>query len=178
MVADGDTIAVDLLSSDGRPKMVDHIQISIKPDPPPAGPNLVPRDFTLDDGPLSLKFAIPFTCFVNGRPHSLGWHIAGGSMMWLALPGRGSYVLSLTPCEGNFKKSGAIRDHVITFQADGDHYELRTSGPILGSGGAWNLYVFPEPSVDPKGPLFGIEDWKCGDPSQWWIPNSPTKSSH
>lgn len=170
MMADGDTIALDLpLSPDTGQKIVDYIQISIKPDPPPADTTLVPRDFTSDDGPLALKFAVPVTFFINDQPHALGWHWHGsGSTMWLTLPGRGAYTLSLVPCEGyNFVKSGEILDHAILFQADGERYELRTSGPILGSGRAWNLYVLHDPSVDPKGPVLGFEDLKCGDSPHW-----------
>ena len=55
-----------------------------------ANRNLVPRDFTLDDEPLSLKFTLPFKLFVNSREHRVSWSIGnGGSTMWLGLAGRG-----------------------------------------------------------------------------------------
>lgn len=132
-----------------------------QPEIAPPNHNLVPRDFTLDDEPLPLKFALPFKLFVNGREHPVGWSIESGSTMWLALRGRGGYTLSLTPCYGySFKKSGAILDHAIVFQADGDKYELRFSGPIAGPGNAWNLYVMNDPSVEPKPPaLFETFNW-------------------
>ena len=55
-----------------------------------ANPNLVPRDFTGDDVPISIK--LPFEVFVNRKPwqgHTIGWHIDTGSTVWLGLPGRG-----------------------------------------------------------------------------------------
>ena len=68
------------------------------------------------------------------------------------------YLLSLAPREGfNFKRSGAIRGHVITFQGGGEQYEIRTSGAILGSDKAWNLYVLHLPDQEMKGPLFGVD---------------------
>ena len=89
---------------------------------PSGDPNLVPQDFTVDDVPISIK--MPFTLFVNGQEwqgHTIGWHISAvshpnhaGSTMWLGLPGRGMYILSLGPREGySFQKAGAIRNNVI-----------------------------------------------------------------
>ena len=82
-----------------------------------ADPNVVPQDFTVDDVPISIK--IPFGLFVNGNEwqgHAIGWHISAvlhpnhaGPAMWLGLPGRGVYILSLGPREGySFQKAGAI----------------------------------------------------------------------
>jgi len=125
----------------------------------PANPNLVPQEFTIDDGPVSIK--VPFQVFVNGKEfqgHTIGWHIDTGSTMWLGLPGQGMYILSLAPREGyNFQKAGAIRNHVIAFQSDRNQYEIRTSGPIAGAEKAWNLYVLHLPEMEMKGPLFGVD---------------------
>jgi len=127
------------------------------PEIAPADPNLVPQDFSVDDVPISIQ--VPFQVLVNGKEwKGLGWHIDPGSTIWLGLPGRGLYLLSLTPRKGyNFKKSGAIRGHVITFQGGGEQYEIRTSGPILGSDKAWNLYMLHLPAMEMKGPLFGVD---------------------
>jgi hypothetical protein len=68
------------------------------------------------------------------------------------------YILSLAPREGyNFRKAGAIRNHLIAFQSDGNQYEIRTSGPIAGTEKAWNLYVLHLPEREMKGPLFGVD---------------------
>jgi hypothetical protein len=123
----------------------------------PPDPHLSLQDFTVDDGPVSVQ--VPFQLLVNGKDwhgHTVGWHIDGGSTLWLGLPGRGMYVLSLTPREGyRFEKFGAIRNHVITFQDGGEQYEIRTSAPIAGADKAWNLYVLHRPKHEMKGPLFG-----------------------
>jgi hypothetical protein len=133
---------------------------------PPADPNLAPQDFTLDDVPISIK--VPFELLVNGkqwRGHTIGWHLStelhsptAGSTIWLGLPGRGTYILSLAAREGyDFKKAGSIRNHVIMFQDGVDRFEIRTSGPIAGSDRAWNLYMLHEPTQEMKGPLFGVD---------------------
>ncbi len=130
-----------------------------KPEIVPANPNLVPQDFTVDDVPISIK--LPFEVFVNGKPwqgHTIGWHIDTGSTIWLGLTGRGMYILSLGPREGyNFQKAGAIRNNVIAFRDNDNEYEIRTSGPILGSDRAWSLYVLHLPERELKGPLFGVD---------------------
>ena len=120
--------------------------------------SLVPQEYSVDDGPVSIK--LPFKLFVNGeewRGHSIGWSLLAGSTMWLALPGKGRYILSLTPRIGyEFSASGAVRDHAIMFTSGGDEYEIRTSAPIAGLGKSWNLYVLHQPAREPKGPLFGV----------------------
>jgi len=130
-------------------------------DPTLARPDLrlIPQDFSVDDAPISIK--LPFKLFINSKEyqgHAIGWHLDVGSTMWLALPGRGRYILSLVPRAGyDFSKTGSIRNHVIMFNAGGDEYEIRTSGPVAGSGKAWNLYVLHQSAWEPKGPLFGVE---------------------
>lgn len=43
--------------------------------------------------------------------------------MWLVLPGRGMYILSLGPREGySFQKAGTIRNNVIAFHDDDNQY--------------------------------------------------------
>ncbi len=148
VVEDGDTIALDLLvSPDGRQKIVDYLQVGIKVEPRPAHDQAAPRDFTFDDGPLSFNFRSPTRVLLNGQPYpgTTGITVKPGGTLWCSIPGRGRYILSLAPHDG-FEKAGAIRDNVIAFQADGERYELRTSGPIVGSGGAWNLYLLHDPS--------------------------------
>jgi hypothetical protein len=131
------------------------------PEITPANPDLVPQDFTVDDVPISIK--VPFEVFVNGKPwqgHTIGWHITdnNGSTMWLGLPGRGMYILSLGPREGyNFEKAGAVRNNTIAFHDGENEYEIRTSGPILGLDRAWNLYMLHLPEREMKGPLFGVD---------------------
>jgi hypothetical protein len=153
IVKEGDTIALDLLvSPDGKQKLVDYITIARKLEPWPVKATVPARDFTLDDGPLVLKFQNPMSFYVDGRQLHGGVAFTvmqSGATIWLAPPNRGRYILSLAPHEG-FEKAGEIRDHVISFHDGGEQYEYRAGTPILGAGKAWNLYVRHDPRYQPK----------------------------
>lgn len=149
-----DTIAVDLLvSSDGKRKIVDYIDFlpAPPPDPPPATSTGELKDYTIDDGPLKFDF-VGFLS-VNGQ--KFGGQTGflkgkqGGATLWFAFPGQGRYILSLAPREG-LSKIGAVRDNVISFQANGQRYEIRMGAPVVGSGGAWNLYGFYDRFYKPE----------------------------
>jgi hypothetical protein len=150
MVNAGDTLALDLLiSPDGRQKVVDYLEFEDRAGS--AASSGEPRDFTLDDGPLSIRFQHPIRISIGGQPFQgrTILNMSQGGTLWFAFPNRGRHVLSLAPHEG-FQKAGAIRGSVLAFQADGEQYEIRASGPIVGSGGAWNLYVYHDPLYLPK----------------------------
>jgi hypothetical protein len=142
----GDTLALDLLvSADGRQKVVDYLQFERRGDAPAAATG-EPRDFTLDDGPLSIHFHQPLRILINGQPfqgrNSLT--TGRGGTLWFVFPNRGRHILSLAPHEG-FEKAGAIRGNTLTFHSGGEQFEIRGSVPILGTGGAWNLFVLYDP---------------------------------
>jgi hypothetical protein len=128
-----------------------------------AQPDLVPKDFVGENVPISIT--IPFEVLVNGkvwRGHTIGWHLDHAadteSAIWLGLPGRGMYILSLRPREGyDFQKAGAIHANVITFHDGLTQYEIRTSRPILASDGSWTLYLLHRSDMEMKGPLFGVD---------------------
>jgi hypothetical protein len=152
-VEEGDTIALDLLASpDGKQKLVDYIQVGRRLEPGAANSRTEARDFTLDDGPATFQFTMPTRFYINGQPFAgLGGFttMRTGATLWFAIPGRGRFVLSLTPHEG-FLKGGTIRDNVVAFQDGADRYEYRASSPVLGAGKAWNLYVLHDPRYQPK----------------------------
>lgn len=137
-VQEGDTVALDLLvSADGAMKLVDYFQVwSEGSDGPSAATTgAEPRDYTVDDGAPHFIFD-GTKVLVNGQPSDLaGSTTKPGATLWLAAPNQGRYILSLVPHDG-FQKSGVIRDNMISFQADGQHYEIRTPGLILGTRGA------------------------------------------
>ncbi len=152
LVKSGDTIALDLLvSPDGKQKIVDYIQFTSAPpaDPPVAISTEEPRDFTLDDGPVTTDFA--GFILINGQKfQGVTWFDKKpGATMWFSFPGQGRYILSLAPHDG-FLKLGAIRDNVISFQSDGQQYEVRMKNSMVNSGGAWNLYVLHDRSYQPE----------------------------
>jgi hypothetical protein len=152
VVEDGDTIALDLLMSpDGRQKVVDYLEFE-RGDRAPvnAATTSEPRDFTLDDGPLSINLQVA-RVLIDGQPFQgrTSLTTGRGGTLWFAFPNRGRYVVSLAPHEG-FQKAGAIRGNTLTFEAGGWQYEFRAASPIVGSGGAWNLYVLHDPLYVPK----------------------------
>jgi hypothetical protein len=161
VVEAGDTLALDLLiSPDGRQKVVDYLEFDH------AGHAIAetgePRDFTLDDGPLSIQLR-PLRVLIDGQAFQgrTSFTTGRGGTLWFAFPNRGRYVLSLAPHDG-FSKSGAIRGNVLTFESEGERYEVRSAGAIVGAGGAWNLYVWHDPLYVPPiamGPtVFGGTD--------------------
>ncbi len=151
-VRDGDTIALDLMvSPDGTKRIVDYIRfLSQPPEPAAATTTAEPRDFAIDDGAVTYD-AWAMTVWVNGSklPGRAGFTGKTGATFWIALPGRGRYVLSLAPHAG-FLKSGAVRDNVISFQDTGQQYEVRFMRPVAGRGKAWNLYVLHDPAYQPN----------------------------
>jgi hypothetical protein len=152
IVSESDTIELDLLvSPDSRQKVVDYIQVAKRPEPATATSIAAPRNFTPDDGPVNFDFEHETSVWVNGEKYSRSsWsETKRGATVWFYFPGKGRYILSLVPHEG-FSKTGAIRDNVISFEGDGQEYEVRTMKLILGSKGAWNLYVLHDPSYAPK----------------------------
>ena len=144
IVHDGDVISLDLMvSPDGSQRLTDYIEIIAHDLVPQAAKTVAPpRDFTLDDGPL--KFDTErITVWEHGQQIENGVGFTGkpGATFWIAFPGKGRYVLSLTPHE-QFVRAGAIRDNVISFADGGQEYEVRLMSPIAGAGKAWNLYMF------------------------------------
>jgi hypothetical protein len=141
LVHDEDTIAVDLMvSPDGSQRLTDYIRI-LGQQPPAAKTTAEPRDFTIDDGPVTFDIT-QLTFWKQGQLYQgmSGFTGKPGATLWIAIPGRGRYVVSLAPHAG-FTKAGTIRDNVASFADSGQRYELRFQSPIAGAGKAWNLYV-------------------------------------
>ena len=143
VVRDGDIIELDLMvSPDGKQRLTDYIEIQARVSEPAAATTTAePRDFSLDDGLVKVD-SWRMTIWIDGQKSQgiSGFTGKPGATFWIAPPGQGRYILSLTPREG-FVKSGAIRDNVIGFEGGGQQYEIRFMTPIAGAGKAWNLYV-------------------------------------
>ena len=70
--------------------------------------------------------------------------------IWLYLPGRGRYVLSLAPRLGlDFKQSGEVRGGAITFAVDGDSIRLESFIPFAAGDTPYLLYVLHDPQWEP-----------------------------
>jgi len=149
---DGDVIELDLMvSPDGKQKVTDYIEfLAPEPEAAASAANAEPRDFTLDDGPVTFH-SERVTVWIDGQKVSGAPEFTGkpGATFWIAFPGQGRYILSLAPHDG-FVKNGALRDNAISFQDGGRNYEVRFMGPIAGTGKAWNLYLLHDPTYTPN----------------------------
>jgi len=154
IVHDGDIVVLDLMvSADGKEKLTDYIQFFAKePEPKAATSTVAARDLTFDDGPLHFQF-VESRFFVDGQRYRGGGtdyqQTRAGSTFWFAIPNQGRYILSLAPHDG-FTQDGEVRDNVIRFEDAGRQYELRTMNNVIGSGGAFHLYMRHDPTYRPK----------------------------
>ena len=156
------TIAFDLMqSADGRERMVNYFHFLVPSDP---------RDFTADDAPLGFTLDPPtnsakavMAVRINGAEASQPVATVpshGGGTMWFYVPGYGRYILSLAPHDG-FVKAGMLRDNRISFQADGQQYEIRVSEqqsrrlPVEFREKTWNLYLMLDGRYQPSNGLSG-----------------------
>lgn len=157
VIHDGETIALDLLvSPDGKQRVVDYIQVAAAPTPAAPTSTGEARDYSPDDGTLRLE-GDQMQVLLDGRPVSgpVGVTIKRGATLWLSVPNQGRYILSLVPHEG-FQKTGAIRDNTISFRSGTRQFDIRTVGLLLGSKGAWNLYVLHEARYPARTDVTGV----------------------
>ncbi|MEN6537662.1 MAG: hypothetical protein ABFD89_28680 [Bryobacteraceae bacterium] len=150
VVRDGGTIEIDLMvSPDGSWKLTDYIQVFARvPQPPAFLSTAPPRDFTIDDGPVLFNPERAEVWVDGQKLERVGFTRKSGATFWIILPGKGRYVLSLTPHDG-FTKSGAVRNNVISFRDGDQQYEIRTFTPIAGIGKAYNLYMLHDAAYEP-----------------------------
>lgn len=157
----GEALELDLMVSlDETKRLTDIIAIETHESKPVAAQTTTtPRDYTVDDGPITWD-ASRYSFWKQGQEtQTPGFTERPGKTLWLAVPGEGRYILSLTPHEG-FTKAGTVRDNVVAFEVSGKQYELRFRSPIAGANKAWNLYVMstpPRAADAPKGIQFGTD---------------------
>ncbi|HEX8286921.1 MAG TPA: GWxTD domain-containing protein [Pyrinomonadaceae bacterium] len=109
------------------------------------------QDFTLND--IKMRLTSP-KLLVNGTPSSLRgseWNgIIEGSVIYLYVPEKGRFIFSLFPRENfDFQKGALLENNKITFQANGELYELISSAPIVSSNGNWGLWVLNDANYKP-----------------------------
>jgi hypothetical protein len=143
----GQTIAIEVLKNPATgQKVVDYIEVSFEPIRIPS--QAEPRDFQVAD--VILHITAPSLKVNNGEvPEAI---VADQAIMrklvWLAVPGRGRFLLSLSPYAGYaFQKVGVVRGFGLTFSWSGDKYEWLSRSAITESSGNWNLYVLAAPSA-------------------------------
>ncbi|MCA1642060.1 MAG: hypothetical protein LC785_08940 [Acidobacteria bacterium] len=145
---DGDAVALDLLvNAQTGVRVVDVIKVAFERE---RLWQSAPRDFTLDSVQIALSDQ---RLLVNGElaPAARAPRPVSGALVWFYLPGRGRFVLSLAPREGyDFRKTAVVEDNRISFDYKGDHYELVSSAPVVGTGGDWFAWVLFDQSYTPE----------------------------
>jgi len=104
-----------------------------------------PRDFKLED--VQLRFNQP-SVSVMDRNGATFLEVVTGSVVWLYIPTRGRYLLSLTPRSG-FSRAGDVRGSTLRFAVDGDAITIASQDRIAPGSAAFNLYVRREPKWVP-----------------------------
>lgn len=160
----GDTVSVDLLVNPATgQKMVDYISLRrIRPDSPRG--RSIPRDFSVAEAQLNLDHP---HILLDGKPvPGPGQDDAGiiAHVLWLWLPGPGSFVLSLAPeARLGFHKAGTVSGKTITFHEGSAEYRIECQTQIAPGSGVYNLYVFHDavwrqPGGVPDSPIVGGAD--------------------
>jgi hypothetical protein len=144
----GQMIAIDLLvnPTTGQ-KVVDYVQVTFEPfgEVPSKA---APRDFQVAD--VLLHIVVPSLRLNDAAvpPAIVADPMINRRLVWLSVPGRARFLLSLCPQPGyDFQKAGVANGLVLTFSWNGERYELRTRRAITESSGAWNLYVLAAPAA-------------------------------
>jgi hypothetical protein len=108
------------------------------------------RDFTVNDASLSLRDP---RIFVNGRLDAALARSFGeetGAVVWLYIPNRGRYLLSLLPNgQSGFRRAGDVRGSSLRFTAGADVVSVTSAGPIAPGTSPYNLYVLHQPKWRP-----------------------------
>jgi hypothetical protein len=137
----GDTASIDLMvnPSTGQ-KIVEYLSVERADLDPRRVVLNPPRDFGIDDVELSLD-----------RPHvrvngklipSTADSRAGISahVLWLFIPGEGTFVLSLWPDKG-FHKAGMLQGSAMMFRNGASEYRVECASPIAPGSGIFNVYL-------------------------------------
>lgn len=147
---DGDALIIDLLVHPQlKIKIADKIRVSTsrqKLEPPSLS---TPKDLTINDLELAiknLKLRINEEEFLLSKAS----RTYAGSLIWLYLPPKGFFMLSLGPRDGyDFQKIGAVSNQKISFALKNEKYELLSESPIVSVDGTWNLWVLHVPDYKP-----------------------------
>lgn len=148
-IRSGDEITIDIFTNPATgQKIVDHLFFDDTPGVLRL-PEGSPRDFTIDDVPLTLMSA---SISLNGKQlESTGTGGVSGEAVYFYLPGHGRYAMSLAPnLELGFRKLGEVRGSRITFRNGNDTWIVNCDRSVAPGGGVFNLYVYPDPAWRPS----------------------------
>ena len=159
-VADGDTIALDLLvNKRAGLTIVDIIKITsakqgamepIGTQPFRQGPSRMGTEMRVSN----------FELLENGESVA-EWQGTGcsGALLWFYLPGRGRIILSLEPHEGyGFEKLGEIEDNKIAFSVGANLYQCISSAPVTRAGERLSVWVLHDAAYEPDLVIAGSEE--------------------
>ena len=86
---------------------------------------------------------------------------AAGPIIWIYLPGRGRFLLSLTP-RSEFRRAGEVRGSTLRFTVEGQTYDVWSSSRIAPATAAFNLYVRRQPEWKPSYPNANLDTVHIG----------------
>jgi hypothetical protein len=107
-----------------------------------------PRDFRIED--VELRFNQP-GIYAAGRDGTTFLEEVTGAVVWVYIPTRGRYLLSLTPRPG-FSRAGDVRGSMLRFTVAGETISIMSRDRIAPGDAAFNLYVRREPKWVPSYP--------------------------
>src|SRR5687768_9938235 len=148
---DGDAVSLELLvNRESGVKIVDVVKVTFdRSSLREKYLETAPKDFTLDAVSLAVKsYELMIDGLLVGKSKSkIGCE---GSLLWIYIPDRGRFIISLVPREGYaFQKLGLLDDNRIEFEVNGEFYEWTSGDSILSTGGVWNLWVLHDPDYTP-----------------------------
>jgi len=115
--------------------------------PPSLAITGMPHQFAAADA--EFKTQLFFRLSVNGDPE-VDLRSAHGRLIWFSLPGRGRYILSLTPRpELGFAKAGEARGGYLSLQIDGDSFVLTSGASIASESVPCVVYALHDPEWEP-----------------------------
>jgi hypothetical protein len=127
-----------------------------------------PRDFTVDDVELrlsrpTLTARTPMSNGVGSGRHRQMEGDVTGPVLWLYVPARGRYLLSLQPrADLGFRKAGDIRGSTMRFTDGGTTFLLGSAARIAPGESAFNLYVLLEKDWKPTYPHADLDAFQIG----------------
>ncbi len=150
IVRDGDSVRIELYANRSR-TLADYVHVG-------RADRMVlrqeaPRDYYAEDAEFSIsqpRFRVNGVTrdAVAALPETIR-----GPVLWVYVPGRGRYVLSLHahPALG-FKNAGEAAGNSLTFSADGNVFRIDTAERIAAGSGTYTLRVLPDLGWEPADP--------------------------
>jgi hypothetical protein len=155
VVRSGEVLELSLLTSDAwGQQMIEYVTLQeprrqggFNPEPPREFAFAVgsPRDLVAGDVELRLDRPQVTTTGMATFKSPGG---EAGPIVWMYVPGRGRFLLSLTPRSG-FRRAGEVRGTSLRFIVDGQTYNVVSSTRIAPATAAFNLYVLRQPEWKP-----------------------------